>query len=471
LSQPELPEDPTETRGRGLFLIYRYCDRWAHWRSDSGYCLELFKDHPEIFPVNPQEELVEALEEISLCYESLAAFYRLGGTLIRSESVFSFIEDSIRDFLPVIGGDYAALHFGSSLQVELLEKLNKLDICFLFGQGSKYQQCVAGSGDEFIWESEQEVSEDPELGLYRAGACLPIRAGGVVIGCLTVARRSNQPYFNAAQLNTARTCSDLIGIAVANANHEIVETREHTAQRELEIAAELQRNLLPASGLPETDRYRVFVRRVSAHEVGGDYVEACHAENGDLVLAIVDVMGKGVSAAIFAAMFRTALRMNLHMSHMLDELVYLLNRALLLETEEFTVFATCAIARIPPSLEYVEVVNAGHCPVVILEDRAPLREIAASGPPLGLFASARHEIERCDLGEGVRGIVMVTDGVYDWEENEEMWNWEKFRKFLSDSTPLYPESFWDALQNRIYKGTGGSETADDQTVLFWESKG
>lgn len=469
-SRPKLPVDPLNPGGRGLYLISRFCDILEHWTGSHGYRQVLIKKHDEIDPAKRfSGELIAALEEITQCYESLAAFYKLGDTLIQSESVSSFLDKAISDLRPVIEADFISLCFSEDLLEVLRDEINSLAVTHVLQPDSVVQKEVLDSTEEFIWESASEAPSDPLLKAFRCGFCCPIKAGGDVIGIIVVAREKDTPYLNAGELNTVRTFADLIGIAVANAQHELERTNELAARRDLEIAAEIQQTLLPTASLPETDRYKVFVKRVSARLVAGDYVEACVSKDGDLVLATVDVMGKGVSAAFLGVMFRTALHMNLNKSMSLDTLINSLNSVLCHEVGELTMFATCSLALIPPSMDRIEMVNAGHCPVVLIEGDRVVRLIEPSGPPLGLFETSEYEIEHVSVN-GDTGLLMVTDGVYEWEGGGNIWSWEKFLDFLRQNLPLSPDNFWNTLQGKIQASLGGSEMRDDQSILYWESK-
>ena len=470
LGHPELPENPLETGGRGLYLIHNFCDDWKQWRGPDGYRLDITKRHPEIgFHPGRLNELEQALEEISLCYESLAAFYRLGDTLIQSDSVSHFIAQAVSDLMPVVKAEYVKLHFSGSLQDSLLGELKKLNIFQAHKDGSQVEERVYAKGEEFIWESAQEVAEDSRLCHCSSGFCCPIKAGGETFGYITIGRFNSDSYFRAGDLNTVRTFTDLFGIAVVNANHEIIHTREERVQRELEIASEIQQNLLPAAGIPETEHYRIWMQRKSAREVAGDYMEACLAKDGSLFLVTVDVMGKGVSAALLAAMFRTALHINLNNGLSLKHLIHSLNRILCYEVGDLTLFATCGIARIPPPFRTIEVVNAGHCPVLILNKSELLDRIDPSGPPLGLFKNTEYTVERFPLKERV-GLLMVTDGLYEWERSGQIWGWGSFMEFVESQLPLNPERFWESLQLKIREAIGSEDTGDDQTMLYWEAK-
>jgi serine phosphatase RsbU (regulator of sigma subunit) len=303
---------------------------------------------------------------------------------------------------------------------------------------------------------------------------MPLRAGGETLGTLTLGRR-RQPYLVAAELSTVRTYADLFGIALANANNALVRTREQQALRELDIAAAMQADLLPLPNPPAQPGWRAVARRRSARSVAGDYVDIFPAPDGGLLLAMVDVMGKGMPAALFAGVVRTALRIHVDIGRPLERLIHDLNRVLCRQTGELTLFATCALAHILPGRERVRVVNAGHCPVLWLggTSSGPVREFAPSGPPLGLYPETEYKVEEQPLMAG-DSLVMVTDGLYEWETGgpaEAGGGWPMLVSLARTRRREGGEALWDALQQRIRAAAPGeSEPRDDQTMLFWERR-
>jgi len=198
--------------------------------------------------------------------------------------------------------------------------------------------------------------------------------------------------------------------------------------------------------------------------VAGDYLEACHDEQGNLVMTVIDVMGKGVSAAMLASVYRTAFLMNLSKDQPLNELAQSLNQVLADTLGEMASFVTCALVRIDPKFETMEIVNAGHCPVLTFNNEGVLDQIEPSGPPLGILEDSEYEVERRSIAEH-QAVLLVTDGMFEWKLGESWWGWERFvdlagRKAFSD-----PDDFWNDIQNRI--GVDHGELHDDQTLLFW----
>ncbi|MGE9297034.1 MAG: PP2C family protein-serine/threonine phosphatase, partial [Puniceicoccales bacterium] len=237
------------------------------------------------------------------------------------------------------------------------------------------------------------------------------------------------------------------------------------ALRELEIASEMQDRLLPLPNMTSGPGWEAFVRRRTALEVSGDHVEICRSRSGDLYFCMIDVMGKGVPAAFLAAMFRTALHISLTFQYSLVGLIIALNRTLCRELEDMTMFATCAIARVPKNLDKVEIVNAGHCPVIGFHNNGEMFMVEPSGPPLGLFEDAAYAAERFTL-RGPARVMMVTDGLFEWTRSDELWGWNNFVEFLRARNDIPALDIWRQLRNEI--DAHASPTDDDQTFLCWQ---
>lgn len=155
-------------------------------------------------------------------------------------------------------------------------------------------------------------------------------------------------------------------------------------ERELARARQIQMRLVPKN--PTFDGLDVAIGFIPCHWVGGDYVDAVKMADGRTLLAIADVCGKGLPAALIASSVHTMIHAGVLSGLGLPELMTNLNRYLLGTLSEESFVTMIAIA-VDPSSGQMEIVNAGHPPLLILSPGAAPRRIEMeSNLPLGLEA-------------------------------------------------------------------------------------
>lgn len=470
VKNPSLPEDPLDDHGRGLFLIHHFCDDWEHWRSSKVYRQVLKKNYPGLKGFISMDPILEqAIHEISLCYESLSAFYKLGDALIHSDRVGPFIQNALEDLQPLVQAkNIQLIFFKEAIEASLYEDLALITpYRDKLLEDSPHLQVLKGSPGELIWESPTDIEKDTFLKNWNCGWAYTLKNNEKIFGLIWAGKKS-LPYFNAAQLNTLRTFADLFSIAIAQASNAIARQSEKQALRELEIAAELQEKLFPVPQLPKSSHWDLFIRRIPARQVGGDYVDAIPLASGKLLLVMIDVMGKGVSAAFLAAIIRTCLRMNLDAGQNFQDLANRINHLLCDQLGDLTMFATCALCLIDCQKSRVQIVNAGHCPVILQRFQSEIIEcIQPSGPPLGLFRDHNYTVTFHAILPGDE-LLLLTDGLYEWPVKGLPWSWEAWMSFIQDrSRKNQPERIWEDLQQAIRTTSDEQEATDDQTFCAW----
>jgi sigma-B regulation protein RsbU (phosphoserine phosphatase) len=179
-------------------------------------------------------------------------------------------------------------------------------------------------------------------------------------------------------------------------------------QRDLELASSVQATLLPPRDFACGEWLGHYSYRPLG-TVGGDYVDVLRPQGpeGDVVVLLGDVSGKGVAAAMLMSHLHAGVRALAGTECCLAALVEGANR-LLHGASAANLYATLAAVRLGTD-GVAEVVTAGHLPVLVVHNRevAPLR---TEGLPVGLFASASYSSSRVQLERG-DALVLYTDGV------------------------------------------------------------
>jgi phosphoserine phosphatase RsbU/P len=183
-----------------------------------------------------------------------------------------------------------------------------------------------------------------------------------------------------------------------------------TMKRDIEIAREIQRLLVPrvAPEIPGVDM--AFSMR-PANMVGGDYYDAFRRENdGPLLLAVADVAGKSVPAAMMMANFQASLRALAGSRSSLSELVTDLNRLVCANNLSGRRFTTAFLAELNPGTGRLAYLCAGHNPPILLRGNGEVERLQSESMPLGIELTEKYAAGETVM-EPYDALVIYTDGI------------------------------------------------------------
>jgi serine phosphatase RsbU (regulator of sigma subunit)/anti-sigma regulatory factor (Ser/Thr protein kinase) len=484
---PELPEDPLSEHGRGLFLMHSLVDGLEYLRGREENRLVAWRRRsvPEVArSASGQSEEAAALEatlqtmteELAGCYESLSAIFRFTADLNRGGQDAEFTQRWLGELAQVSGADWYVLRLAeapeSPLKVAASSRSeHALQSLQILPDAMSYAEVRAAAGRQDIWfDGGTPVAPGDPLeafGRPLSGLCHPIFVNGVLLGTLAIGRMSTLPAFTAGQVNIIHTFADFLGIQLRNSRIQAEFVQGQVLTRELEIAANIQRSLLPVR-LPEPPGYHLAGFSRSASKVGGDFFDAITLEDGSLLLAIADVMGKGVPAALFAATFRSYLRARPDLGHRPELLLGWLNRRLHDDLDRVDMFVTAQLAHIDVVRRTVQVAAAGHCPLVYAGLTGPAIEVAPDGLPLGIGALTEYSCASFRLPPGAR-MLMLTDGIVEAREpGGQLLGYEPVKALLQRAGAAGQQS--DSVQRELLAMVdtfrSGLEPHDDLTYLL-----
>lgn len=467
LLAPALPLDPLAESGRGLYIIVNRTDHCHWWRSRHGFRLEVSRQHPgHGLPLPSNPELDSVLDELSACYESLTVFHRLTGNLIESSNLREFLGNSLNEFLSLHPLDRIFFQ-GAATIPPTIRGILRTAAWFLDPDDTDSAlQSLGALTRETVWENcedlARQIADIHPLRSVGAGCVFPIVAGGIHFGALIALRKPHVMEAKSRSLGTLRTLADLCGIACANAHLANIRDASRKDLRELEIAVDIQKALLPILPAPASDRWQVSIYQESSLTIAGDYAIARTDPAGNLVIAMIDVMGKGVSAALLASIFRTAFEMSLHLPTA-SGILETINRTLCTQLGELTMFITCAIARVTPDGRALDHASAGHCPTFFYQPDGTRRFFEPSGPPLGILPAITYVSEQVVLHGGER-LVFVTDGCYEWDRRNSHLGWDRFVATIDQLRSAPANDLWTQLRDRI-RHSCGPDLEDDCTLI------
>lgn len=313
--------------------------------------------------------------------------------------------------------------------------------------------------------SVEEAAVLPDAGLLEdSRLAVPVMGRRGRLGLLALAEREvrgGTAPFSVTDVETLSLFAAQAAVALENASLHQEAIERLRMERELELAASVQRELLPST-LPELPGFELAARSQPSRRVGGDVCDVIPAPEG-LFLMLGDVAGKGVPAALMAASVQAAVRVLMLSRLSLTELVEQLH-AHLLRTTPANKFATVflALLRGDGSLEYL---SAGHNPVVVAQADGTSEQLQASGPPLGLLAQAEYRSRQAVLAPGSL-LVAFTDGLSEAvDADDEEFGTARIAELAAASREQNVDAVVDRLFAAVETFTGGAPPHDDRTVL------
>ncbi len=398
-AEVDLP-DPDSESGRGLFLIKSLTDQVAYLRHAGGNVLVLRRAAPLAVGggvpavgqlqnrlAEAETALTDMTAELASSYESLVALFRYSSELGAQMDLQDFSQRLLKDLMQIAEADCAVLRLvspdGKKLEAPLVLPADgkpALPPVALAG-GVASVEAGAARNRQDIWFNAAEplAGDDPLRAAMPVGngICHAFYMADQLVGTATLGRRLADKPFTAAQVNLLHTFLDFLAIQIVNARLLDERTAARVTRRELQIAADIQRSLLPAN-IPACLPFEISAACRNALQVGGDFYDLIPAGDGALLLVIADVMGKGVPAALFAAVLRSTIRSMPQLFDQPGELLTAANRTLYPDLSLVDMFVTAKIAYLDPRRQKLTTASAGHCPLLLCQPGAPPRWRSAS---------------------------------------------------------------------------------------------
>ena len=304
--------------------------------------------------------------------------------------------------------------------------------------------------------------------------CVPLRVfargGGnttEVIGVLYLDGRERGTLLSSATMSSLEAFATQAALAIESARLYADSAEKAKIDRDLRIAADIQRALLP-EGTCERPGFDLAAVSVPCRTVGGDFYDYVDVSDTEFGFALGDVAGKGPPAALLAAVVQSNFGALASVTREPAELMTRLNLALLRRAIDAR-FATMCYGVATPSGEF-SYCNAGQePPLVIAKDG--IRWLETGGPVLGLLPGARYEYETVTLAPGDL-VIVCSDGVTEARNvaNEEFGR-DRLLDAMKSMHGAKPDLVLDLLLSAVNQFATGAPQADDITVLVFRYRG
>ncbi|MGB5661315.1 MAG: SpoIIE family protein phosphatase [Thermoanaerobaculia bacterium] len=235
-------------------------------------------------------------------------------------------------------------------------------------------------------------------------------------------------------------------------------------EREIELAADIQRRLLPTA-FPVVEGFELAGWSRPARHVGGDFYDLMRLKQGRVGAVLADVSGKGLPAALMVSTIHSALRLLVDREGVGPGLVQHLNRHIAASTAP-NKFITLLVVELDPSSNEVRYVNAGHNPGVVIGSDGNVRELASGGLPLGLFGESSYESGSLVLEPGDL-LCLYSDGLTECESpSDEEFGLPRLVDLLRASSDRSLSEVIRAVDAAVTDFAQGLSQGDDQTLVL-----
>ena len=307
---------------------------------------------------------------------------------------------------------------------------------------------------------------------------VPMRGREEILGVLIVAdkvgRRGITLDFTVGDSTLLEAFANQAGVAIENAflYQEALEARR--LQAEMEEAEKIQRTLIPDT-LAQIPGYEAFGLYQPRGGVGGDYYDCIPESDGMWGLAIADVSGKGMQAALLMATLRAGLRSEATRKTDLPAMALTLN-SLLNASGDFGKYATFFFAQLNAETNQLTSINAGHNDPMVIRSGGSCEWLKKGGVMLGIFPDDMianmppFEQETTQLASGDI-ILFYTDGVTETTNiNDELYGEARLQDTAVRLRNESAETICGAIYDEVLEFQGEAEQFDDLTLMILKKK-
>jgi len=297
---------------------------------------------------------------------------------------------------------------------------------------------------------------------------VPIAVSGRGLGVLAVADKESR---DGSVLDFTSTDARLLSLFANQAAAAIETARLHgeaiekeRIERELELAAAIQREILPRS-LPSIPGLELAAANVPTRQVGGDYYDLFPLSEGRLGFLVADVSGKGVPAALLVSTVHSAVHLQIDEAKTISDLVARIDRHL----RRFAAtrkFLTLFFGVIEPDTGRFRYVSAGHNPALVARANGRLDRLDSTGIPVGMLPGASWREETVELQSGDL-LCVYTDGVTEAvNERDEEFGLERLSEIVGRGARRPVRELCDSILSSVADFAQGVPQYDDQTLLL-----
>jgi len=341
---------------------------------------------------------------------------------------------------------------------------------FLLNRFQAYPFPLPFSSSEFEvlvrWAGEHKPARLAEIETLRDASvrmAVPLRTKKEFLGVLLLGPPTERDQYGAADVQVLVNCADQFALMMENARLTDRVVEQDQLRRDLALAAEVQKRLLPEQP-PLMNLAQLAAVSVPARGIGGDYYDFIDAGDHQIGIALADVSGKGVAAALIMSALHASLRIiSTEGSLSLPELVAKVNRFLFRSTPS-NKYATFFYAQVDGKSLTLRYVNAGHNPPYLVR-ADEIQELATGGAVVGMFPEMSYEEATINL-QPHDVLVAFTDGVTEAQSpGDEEFSEDRLKDLLRQIVHLPAQEISARIAAALRDWIKDADQYDDLTFI------
>ncbi len=307
---------------------------------------------------------------------------------------------------------------------------------------------------------------DRELLVRELGVAIlvPLRWRGENLGVVLLGEKLTGTQYTSEDVSLLNALGSQMGVSLQNAL--LLRDRLSVArlEEELSLAQKIQQTFLQTE-LPPLPRCEVHAVNLPSRQVGGDYYDIVMCEDGSFFIAIADVAGKGVPAALKSSMLQAGLRALASREQSVAAMLRALN-AVIYRSTAVHQFVTMFLAHVDASGKRLRYSNAGHNYPVLVRRSGKQETLETGGLILGVLEDVAHDEGSVTLEAGDR-LVLYTDGISEADDGRgDLYGEERLSKLLAGlGSELDARGISQRILDAVEHHLGAEEAQDDRTLL------
>jgi predicted permease len=326
------------------------------------------------------------------------------------------------------------------------------------------------------WAAEHRPERLDEIrALAAAGVQLavPLHTRTEILGVLLLGERQQRASFSTREKQVLRACGDQFALMIENARLTDRVVEQETLRRDIALASDVQRRLLPDAP-PQVDCVDFAAASVPARRIGGDYYDFVELRDKEIGIALADVSGKGVAAALIMSVVQASLRIISSEGGLAPPRLVARMNEFVYRSTPASKYATFFYAQLDERGRQLRYVNAGHNPPYLFragrrstaEPESPeIEQLSVGGTVVGMFPEMGYEEATVELCPG-DVLLVFTDGVPEAHnpENEEFGE-ERLQQLLRQTAHLPADEISARISAEMKNWIHDAEQYDDLTFI------